>query len=108
LPWPLASLWHRKSFAGQFWIGLAAWPAIWQFMSLPVPDEQQDPFWHNFQRAPTDAELNTLLTASDKTPDLAWIYTVIAGVLNVLVIYDAFAGPAFPPTRKQEKEAAHS
>jgi hypothetical protein len=25
------------------------------------------------------------------------VYTVIAGVLNVLVIYDALAGPAFGP-----------
>ena len=24
-----------------------------------------------------------------------WVYTVIAGVLNILVIYDGFAGPAF-------------
>ena len=39
--------------------------------------------------------LNTFLTNSDKTPDLGWVYTVIAGVLNILVIYDAFAGPAF-------------
>jgi hypothetical protein len=25
--------------------------------------------------------------------ELAWVYTVIAGVLNLLVIYDALAGP---------------
>ena len=27
--------------------------------------------------------------------ELAWVFTVIAGVLNILVIYDAVAGPAF-------------
>ena len=29
----------------------------------------------------------------DKRFDLGWVYTVIAGVLNILVIYDALAGP---------------
>lgn len=27
-------------------------------------------------------------------PELAWVYTVIAGMLNILVILDAYAGPA--------------
>ena len=31
----------------------------------------------------------------DKTWDLGWVYTVIAGVLNIMVIYDALTGPAF-------------
>ena len=44
---------------------------------------------------PGEVLLNDLQRNSDKTWDLAWVYTVIAGVLNILVIYDAFAGPAF-------------
>jgi len=36
----------------------------------------------------------------------ALMYTVIAGVLNILVIYDAFAGPAFPPGKKPKPEGA--
>jgi len=39
--------------------------------------------------------LNELQTNGDKTWDLGWVFTVVAGVLNILVIYDAFAGPAF-------------
>jgi hypothetical protein len=46
-------------------------------------------------REPSEAAMNELIRNSDKTPDLGWMYTVIAGVLNILVIYDAFAGPAF-------------
>lgn len=99
LSWPLnwlANLYHRWHFAGQFWIGTAAWPAIWQYNKGPVPAEADSPFWHNFQKGPrSEDELNRYLTNSDKTPDVAWVYTVIAGVLNILVIYDAFAGPAF-------------
>jgi hypothetical protein len=100
---PLANVYHRWHFAGQFWIGISAWPALWQYNHLPVPDKDANPFWNSFQKAPRDPqdhpedeiELNTYLTNNDKTPDVAWVYTVIAGVLNILVIYDAYAGPAF-------------
>lgn len=87
--------WH---YAGQFWIGIAAWPAIWQFYNMPVPDEKDHPFWHGLQRGPRTAkdetDLNVYLANHDKMPELAWVYTVVAGMLNILVIYDAFAGPA--------------
>src|SRR2546421_514826 len=33
-------------------------------------------------------------TNDDKSYDIGWVCTVVAGVLNILVIYDAFAGPA--------------
>ncbi len=93
---PLANVYHRWQFAGQFWIGIAAWPALWQYYEMPVPAKETQPFWHHFQKAPRDeAELNDYLRAQDKTPDLAWVYTVVAGVLNILVIYDAIAGPVF-------------
>ncbi len=96
---PLANLYHRWQYAGQFWIGVAAWPALWQYNQLPVPAAETHPFWHGFQKAPQqENELNDYLRAQDKTPDLAWVYTVIAGVLNILVIYDAIAGPAFVVT----------
>ncbi len=47
-------------------------------------------------------------TAGDKTWDLGWIYTVIAGVLNIMVIYDAIAGPAYvlSNTTSSRKEEA--
>jgi hypothetical protein len=94
LPVPAANLYNRLQYAGQFWIGLAAWPAIWQYINY---DEHQDagPIFGTFQRTPSEDELNRLQREGDKTWDLGWVYTVIAGVLNILVIYDAFAGPAF-------------
>ena len=105
--WPdfMVNISNRLQYAGQFWIGIAAWPAIWQYNHLPVPSMETSPFWHRFQKAPPEQadgspewdgiSLNQLQRDSDKTWDLAWVYTVIAGVLNILVIYDAFAGPAF-------------
>ena len=94
LPGPLANVYNRLHYAGQFWIGIAAWPALWQYNQLPVPSEETSPFWHNFQKTPSEAVLNEKQTDSDKTWDLGWVFTVIAGVLNILVIYDAVAGPA--------------
>ena len=94
----------KARFAGQFWIGAAAWPAIAQHLGQPAQrDDLRD--WHKgvpphslfgtFMRAPDEEELNDELRSSDKKYELGWMYTVIAGVLNILVIYDAFAGPAF-------------
>src|SRR6476469_4436225 len=47
---PLASIVHyRWHYAGQFWIGVAAWPALWQFYEMPVPDPQRSPFLSRYQ-----------------------------------------------------------
>ena len=93
--WPKA-LYYRPQFLGQFWIGAAALPAVVQYAQYD-PAEQEGPVFGKFQRAPTEDQLNDLQRNSSKRWDLGWVYTVIAGVLNVLVIYDALAGPAFGP-----------
>ena len=103
----VGSLWKRPQFAGQFFVGVAAWPAIYQaWIYDPVQDG--NPPLSGFMRQPPMEELESNPRDSDKTWDLAWVYTVIAGVLNVMVIYDAFAGPAFVvrPGRKEEQPAA--
>jgi hypothetical protein len=116
LPAFAVNIYNRPQFAGQFWIGIAAWPAIWQYNHLPVPSAEQSWFWHQFDRVPPERRedappdwkgksLNELQTEGDKTWDLGWVFTVVAGVLNVLVIYDAAAGPAFGP-REQAREPA--
>ena len=91
---------------------------------MPVPAPETSPFWHNFQRTPPEDRdradgawrmwkedgLNQMQANGDKTWDLGWVFTVIAGVLNILVIYDAYAGPALaaerePRARPQEAAA---
>jgi uncharacterized protein DUF6677 len=104
LPGTLSALGHRPQFAGQFWIGIAAWPAVWQYANYDSA-KTADPILGRYQRMPAESRtdrtppdepvLNELQRNGDKSWDLAWVYTVIAGVLNILVIYDAFAGPAF-------------
>jgi hypothetical protein len=101
LPVPVANLWNRLHFAGQFWIGAAAWPALWQYAHY---DENQDAdrIFGTFERTPREEVINDLQRNSDKSWDLGWVYTVIAGVLNILVIYDAFAGAAFAEAERAE------
>jgi hypothetical protein len=88
-----SDVYTRFQFVGQLPIGMVAWPAVYQYYAF---DPKADPGpMHGFMRAPSLDEINNLQRDGDKTWDLGWVYTVIAGVLNVLVIYDALAGAAF-------------
>ncbi len=102
----VVGLMNRWHYLGQFWIGAAGWPALWQFYDMPMPELEKYPAVKSYQKAPPEngeGGVNEFLVKSDKTPDLGLMYTVIAGVLNILVIYDAYAGPAFPPSSKKPK-----
>jgi hypothetical protein len=112
-----SNLYNRPQFLGQFWVGVAAWPALWQYVSvgklcaeldqaadkrekaeIEKLDNQLDqatPLLGDFERTPSAEAINATHTSSDKRMELGWVYTVIAGVLNIMVIYDAIAGPAF-------------
>ncbi len=126
LPRWMANLYNRPQFAGQFWVGMAAWPAIWQYQhadddrdrllrndiaeqrALGNKDKAEEleqklrhgnPLFGQYQRAPSEEAINVIQTSGDKLLELGWVYTVIAGVLNIMVIYDALAGPAFVAAR---------
>jgi hypothetical protein len=111
-------IYTRLQYAGQFWIGIAAWPALWNYF---VPDT---PIISRFQASPgsvppgkeflreqslrqAEAEQIAAQLAPNmgKYWDVAWVYTVIAGVLNLLVIYDAWAGPVY---RRPAPDRPHS
>jgi uncharacterized protein DUF6677 len=137
----LANLYHRPQFLGQVWVGVAAWPAIVQYMAYdkyaesgplfgiyqrfpyenrssdePPADMAGDPAGRRKYRKERDLKasealkdwpgktLNEMQTEGDKTWDLGWVFTVIAGVLNIMVIYDALAGPAFIVTEPEESK----
>jgi len=62
--------------------------------TLPSGDQHAGP---QPVQAPRDVAAKTIgeqQTDDDKSYDIGWVCTVVAGVLNILVIYDAFAGPA--------------
>jgi TM2 domain-containing membrane protein YozV len=112
LPRPVANVYNRPQYLGQFWVGIVAWPAIYQYVFPGKPEKRDNddeaPKGHtiatevqNFEKTPTEAAINAVHTSGDKLLELGWVYTVIAGVLNIMVIYDAFAGPAFPDPKKK-------
>jgi hypothetical protein len=147
LPTVVINLYNRPQFAGQFWVGIAAWPAIWQYMhynkkvdhelnheidelyaqaeaekgdpeaaeqkrrqaqELENSERRRHPILGDFQREPSASCINAVHNAGDKRLELGWVYTVIAGVLNIMVIYDAVAGPAFLASRRKDEEETAS
>jgi len=44
---------------------------------------------------PTQLVLNSLQTRLGKLVEIGTIYTTVAGLLNILAIYDAYEGPAY-------------
>jgi len=86
---------YRPQFLAQFWMGIAAWPACLQYRSFDKFNPAGIRVLGTYQRQPSDEEMNELIRATNNRIDLGWVFTVIAGVLNLLVIYDAFAGPMF-------------
>jgi len=103
------NLYNRLQFVGQFWVGIAAWPAIYQYALHGGDPVTPDPKLGLYMREPSEESINAVQTTGSKAMDLGWVFTVIAGVLNIMIIYDALAGPAVPRAfavsveRKQEK-----
>lgn len=83
----------RLSYLGQFCVGLAALPGLIQatlnFLGLgPI-------LWGYLAAPSTPAEINALYPRLGKLVEIGWLYTMVAGLLNVLAIYDALEGPAY-------------
>jgi hypothetical protein len=81
----------RWPYLAQAGAGLVALPAL-----LPgeewrgwMPEKLRD-----YEMAPSDAELDNLHRKYGKRIDIALVYTMVAGLLNILAVYDALAGPA--------------
>ncbi len=92
-------LYNRPQFLGQVWMGVVVWPAIYQYATA-TPGKPEHPILGDFMRTPEIKALNAVHTGGNKLLELGWVYTVIAGVLNIMVIYDALAGPALLPAPK--------
>lgn len=102
------SIAYRPQFLGQFWIGAAAWPAVLQYLADTDPAVKPEglPVVGRYMATPPDDELQKLQRDGNKRWDLGWVYTLIAGVLNLLIIYDALAGPAVRDDELDEKDKA--
>jgi hypothetical protein len=123
----------RPQFLGQFWTGLVSWPAIVQYVKYDR-SKPAGPYFGTWERTPYESRQGALgpsdhrggakpveaekdyagktvdeqQTDDDKSYDIGWVCTVVAGVLNILVVYDAFAGPAITAevlARAREEQA---
>jgi hypothetical protein len=103
----------RLWYLGQIGVGLPAMPALiqaWRMgKNMPV-------WWHGFMAPPRSSSppANDANAAQPTSHDLGLklsryfelgtVYTTIAGLLNVLAIYDAWGGPVLGETAKKEEE----
>jgi hypothetical protein len=79
-------------YLGQFFVGLPSLPALIQSI---LKERGHDPILWGFMAEPSQIDLNALQNRLGKMVEIGSIYTCIAGLLNILAIYDAYEGPAF-------------
>ena len=94
----------RLPYLCQVCAGLPAMPALVQTYLVR---NGREPLMGGIMAPPADkAQLDDLWKSLSRRMELGTVYTMIAGLLNVLAIYDAFAGPVRlePPEPKKRKE----
>jgi hypothetical protein len=97
----------RLPYLCQLGAGLPALPALLQ--TFLVRDGRA-PLFGGIMAPPRDLrELNDWYKQLHRYLDLGTVYTMIAGLLNILVVYDALAGPApLPPDETQKRDEEQS
>ena len=98
---------RRLHYLCQVWVGLPALPALIQANRVrnhkdPIggfmaPPSLEDP-------KPNRPTLDNLHYTLNRYFELGTLYTMVAGLLNVLAIYDAWGGPVFTDPRKRRKD----
>ena len=93
-------------YLGQFFVGLPA---------LPGPDPgdahiyfDKGPILWGFMAEPPQNVINGLHPRLGKLVEIGTIYTTVAGLLNILAIYDAFEGPAYRRRRGAAPDLARA
>ncbi len=90
-------------YIGQFFVGLPALPALIQgTIRYFLPGSN---FLWGFMAEPPQNILNGMHLRLGKLLEIGTIYTTVAGLLNVLAIYDAYEGPAYLDETEAETEA---
>jgi hypothetical protein len=86
-------------YIGQFFVGLPALPALIQG-TLKFYD--YSPILGGFLAEPPIEVLNGLHHRLAKLVEIGTIYTTVAGLLNILAIYDAYEGPAYEEYEEEQ------
>ena len=89
-------------YVGQFFVGLPALPALIQGT---LAHFDMSPILGGFMAEPSAVALNALHPRLGKLVEVGTIYTTVAGLLNVLAIFDALEGPAYFEEDVEEESA---
>ena len=81
----------RFSYFCQFFVGLPSLPALIQ---ATFKRYGMDPILWGYQAEPSMKELFGVHPRLGPLVEIGWVNTAIAGLLNLLAIFDAFEGPA--------------
>lgn len=94
----------RWPYLCQMWVGVPALPAVVQTFRSPQFNDEL--FGRNrWYMPPQDAaEFNLLHKHLHHFFELGTVFTMIAGLLNVLAIYDAWGGPAYLHEKRPDDE----
>lgn len=95
----------RLSYVMQFFVGLPSLPA---FIQGTLKYYHMNPILGGFMAEPAAAEINGLHTRLGKLVEISMEYTKIAGLLNILAIFDAALGPANGPEDAPEAAASRA
>jgi TM2 domain-containing membrane protein YozV len=79
-------------YLGQFFVGLPALPALIQGT---LKHFGLDPILWGILAEPPQNVINGLHPRLGKLVEIGSMYTAVAGLLNILAIYDAYEGPAY-------------
>ena len=82
----------RFSYICQFFVGLPSLPALIQ---ATLQWSGHDPILGGLMAEPPQNVLFGLHARLGKLVEVGSVYTMVAGLLNVLAIYDAYEGPAY-------------
>lgn len=92
---------RRWQYVLQAGIGLPAMPAAMQAWRARNNNPE---LWGGFMSAPkSQGDLDRWHGETASGFDMGTLYTMIAGLLNVLVVFDAYAGPLPPPPPKKKQ-----
>ncbi len=89
-------------YIGQFFMGLTTLPALIQ---ATLTEWGMNPILWGYLAEPSQNVLNGLYPRLGKWVEIGTIYTTVAGLLNILAIYDALEGPAYHEVEESESSA---
>ena len=99
---------YRIQFPAQMCVGIPAFPAAIQGWihrdDVKKGIVQQGEGWTRFMSAPANREeLSAWHLSTSAGFELGTLYTAVAGLLNLLAIFDAYAGPMPLPTSDERR-----